>query len=602
MNTATANKTKKELQAENEALAQRLQDAEDALAAIRAGAVDAFIVQDGGESRVFTLETADRPYRVLVENMQQAAVTLQADGTICYCNGRLAELLQIAQENLPGARLSDFVAPGERAAFEDSLQAAAAGTVQRECNFHKSNGKAVPAYLTVHSLPSRGPASLCALITDLTAARFEEERQRASAELARRLTELEKANTEIRAARSAALNLMADVTRANTALRDSEQQLRAVNDNTSELIFMKDTEGRFTYANAATLRLVGRTREQATGAPDKTLFFNPSEHAAIAANDRRVVETGQTVVAEEPFTSADGAQRILFSTKSPLRNERGEVIGIIVVSRDITERKQAEKALQGAHAQLADRAVHLEALVEERTVQLRETIAELESFSYSIAHDMRAPLRAMQGFSKLLQEDYGDKLDDEGRDFLRKLGSSASRMDALIQDVLNYSKISRAEMRLEPIDAKALLTEIVEAYPQLQGHKDVIRIEPGVPVVLANRAALTQVFSNLLANAVKFVKPGGSPFVNVSTENRGGGVIRIWFEDNGIGIRPEDQERIFMMFQRLNPAKEYEGTGIGLTIVRKAVERMGGRVGVESAPGKGSRFWIELKTPSEASP
>jgi signal transduction histidine kinase len=269
---------------------------------------------------------------------------------------------------------------------------------------------------------------------------------------------------------------------------------------------------------------------------------------------------------------------------------------------DFIERRHAEEALRKAQHQLQGHTLELEETVAQRTAELRETNSELEGFSYSIAHDMRAPLRAMQGFANVLQEEYGDKLEGAGKDFLRRIAASASRMDALIQDVLNYSKIVRAEIRLEPIDTGPLLKEIIETYPQLQAHKEVIRIEPGMPVVLANKGALTQVFSNLLDNAVKFVKPRDSVSVHVSAEDLPDGFIRLWFEDKGIGIRQEAQERIFMMFQRLNPEREYPGTGIGLTIVRKAVERMGGKVGVESEPGKGSRFWIQLKKPPSPEP
>src|SRR5262245_24825920 len=180
-----------QVQTDKEALALRLQEAEDALAAIRSGTVDAFVVQDGAEPRVFTLETADRPYRLLVENMQQGAVTLQADGTIAYCNGRLAELLQRPQENFMGARLADFVSPGERATFEALLRGAAEGMVQDECSFQKSNGELLPAYVTLHALPTNGSASLCVLVTDLTSAKFEEQRCRAAAELAEAQAKLE---------------------------------------------------------------------------------------------------------------------------------------------------------------------------------------------------------------------------------------------------------------------------------------------------------------------------------------------------------------------------------------------------------------------------
>jgi signal transduction histidine kinase len=259
---------------------------------------------------------------------------------------------------------------------------------------------------------------------------------------------------------------------------------------------------------------------------------------------------------------------------------------------EIAQRKQVEEALRTAQAQLANRAVQLEGLVTQRTAKLQETIGELEGFSYSITHDLRAPLRAMQSFSHMLEKGYDDKLDDAGRDFLRRIRESANRMDKLIQDVLQYSQVLRLDLPLERVDAGPLLRGILESYPDFQEPQAEVIIEGGLPAVLGNEAALTQCFSNLLNNAVKFVAPGTKPCVRISAERRGV-MARFWITDNGIGIAPRYLAKIFEMFQRLETS--FEGTGIGLTIVRKAVERMGGQVGVESEPGKGSRFWLELK-------
>jgi PAS domain S-box-containing protein len=227
---------------------------------------------------------------------------------------------------------------------------------------------------------------------------------------------------------------------------------------------------------------------------------------------------------------------------------------------------------------------NLQELVAERT-------EELERFSYSIMHDMRAPLRAMQGFGQMLREEYGDKLDDAGADFLRRIAEAAQRMDHLITDALNYSKIMRKEFELEPVDAGALLRGIVESYPQFQPPHAEIEIAKNFPTVMGNSAGLTQCFSNLIENAIKFAKPGQMARLRISAEKRGE-FVRLWFEDNGIGVAREHQRRIFVMFQQLD--KETEGTGIGLALVQKAVERMKGKVGIESKVGEGSRFWVEL--------
>jgi PAS domain S-box-containing protein len=255
------------------------------------------------------------------------------------------------------------------------------------------------------------------------------------------------------------------------------------------------------------------------------------------------------------------------------------------VVADITARKQAEESLATQNASL-------EAEVEARTAKLRETIEELEGFSYSITHDLRAPLRAMQTFSAILDEEAGPQLTATSRDYLRRIMNASQRMDHLIRDVLAYSRVLRTELRLYPMNLPALIEGIVQSYPNLQPDKAEVRIEGEFCTVLGNEAALTQCVSNLLTNAAKFVAPGTFPRIRVWAEPRGDRV-RVWFEDNGIGIDPQYKDRIFSLFQRLN--KEYDGTGLGLSIVRKAIERMGGTVGVESERGLGSRFWLELE-------
>ncbi len=260
----------------------------------------------------------------------------------------------------------------------------------------------------------------------------------------------------------------------------------------------------------------------------------------------------------------------------------------------------------GSHTDIHDQKLaeeKLERIVAERTARLNETVHDLEAFSYSVAHDMRAPLRAMTGFSKIVLSEYAGQMVEQGKDYLQRIADSASRLDLLIQDVLSYSKIITADLPLESVDLQTFIPQIIDSYPNLETGQAEIRIEAPLPRVLANPAALTQVISNLLGNAVKFVAPGVRPRVVIRSEvatlasdKIETPMVRLWIEDNGIGIPKKAQDKIFMMFQRLNPVGAYEGTGIGLTIVRRAVERMGGKVGLESEPGEGSKFWVELKT------
>jgi PAS domain S-box-containing protein len=235
----------------------------------------------------------------------------------------------------------------------------------------------------------------------------------------------------------------------------------------------------------------------------------------------------------------------------------------------------------------------LDALVNERTASLRQAIEQMEEFSYTVSHDLRAPARAMCGYAEALLQDYAQQLDPEGVAMLARIQHNSGRMDRLIADLLTYTRISRRELRFERVAMEKLLHDVVQQYPEMQSLRATIDICPPFPDVMAHEPSLLQVVSNLLGNAVKFVAPGVRPVVRVyseSVQDR----VRLWFVDNGIGIKPEYQSRIFRMFERVHPHTAYDGTGVGLAIVRKALDRMNGRVGVESDGVSGSKFWVEL--------
>jgi signal transduction histidine kinase len=198
----------------------------------------------------------------------------------------------------------------------------------------------------------------------------------------------------------------------------------------------------------------------------------------------------------------------------------------------------------------------------------------------------------MEGFATMMTESCAACPQQEPKAFFRRIATSAARMDGLITDTLNYSRAVRHELPLMPVDPGALLRGMLDSYPEFQRSKARIEVIGGIPVVMGNEAGLTQCFSNVLSNAVKFVKPGQMPHIRVRAERREGWV-RLWIEDDGIGIPKTMLPRVFDMFSRghLN----YEGTGIGLALVRKVMDRMDGKVGVESEEGKGSRFWLDLK-------
>jgi PAS domain S-box-containing protein len=315
-------------------------------------------------------------------------------------------------------------------------------------------------------------------------------------------------------------------------------------------------------------------------------LVHPEDQAKVEALLPELVARGGAFNTEFRVIRPNGDVRWLLSMGKIESGENQRPVRMLGVTVDITERKKAEELLQS-------QAQELEALVRARTERLQEVIMDLESFSYTVAHDLRGPLRAMNGFATALEEDYGSKLDEQGHEYTRRITRSAERMDRLICDVLDYSKITRATFEAEPVPLEPLLQGIIESYPALQNPETAITLEKPLPVVLGTSSLVVQCFSNLIGNAVKFVPAGTPPRVRVWADQVNNGTVKIWVEDNGVGVAPENYERIFGLFQRLD--KNYEGTGIGLAIVARAVERMGGKVGIEPAPERGTRFWVELK-------
>jgi PAS domain S-box-containing protein len=545
--------------------------------------------------------------------------------------------------------------------------------------------------------------------------------------------------------------------RSEDALQESYGLLQTVIEGTGDAIFVKERQGRYKLVNSAAARIFGKPKEDILG-KDDTEFLPLEVAASIQQLDRAVMETGVSRTFEEEIPQADGIHAFL-TTKDPYRDARGNIIGVIGIARDITERKQAEAALRRSAQRLEtlqqiDRAIlqvtspeeiaeaallrlsqaiayqqamvvlfnfetneayvlagqvdsqpagsvfpietlaspsglryreavryiedlgtmlqrpplleqefargtrsvaivalvveneligdlylladrpcafdlerreiaqevanqlaiviqqaqlrqqlqryaeELEQRVAERTAQLEETNQELEAFTYSVSHDLRAPLRTIQGFAQALLEDCGEQLEGFCRSYIDSIIDDAVQMNTLISDLLNYSRLTRTQINLQPTGLDEVVEEALKQLTaQIQEKQTQINITAPLPQVMAHRSILIQIVTNLISNAIKFVEPNTQPQIDIFSEEQyqnNQRWTRLWIVDNGIGIAPEHQERIFRVFERLHGAETYAGTGIGLAIVRKGLERMGGQVGVESQLGQGSRFWIML--------
>jgi light-regulated signal transduction histidine kinase (bacteriophytochrome) len=282
----------------------------------------------------------------------------------------------------------------------------------------------------------------------------------------------------------------------------------------------------------------------------------------------------------------DGHLTDVLYNASLYRSESGDVVGVFAAARDVTERHRAERALQALNSELEQR-------VRERTAALEEANHELESFSYSVSHDLRTPLRAVDGFSRILLTDYADRLDEEGRRLLKVVRDNSERMGELIADILNFSRTGRAELKAQTVDMESLALEAWDEVRELEsGRKFDFRLGP-LPPATGDRNLLRQVLVNLEGNAVKFTR--GRPVAVIEVGGRGEGAENLyWVKDNGVGFDMHYVDRLFGVFQRLHSTEQFEGTGVGLAIVKRIVQRHGGRIWAEGTPGEGAIFQFTL--------
>lgn len=518
-------------------------------------------------------EAASRGLAAIVEWSEDAIVGKNLDGIVTSWNKGAERIFGFKPEEMIGASITKLI-PTERLDEETTIISRirrGERTEHFETMRRRKDGTLIPVSLSVSPVRNAEGVVIGAskIARDITQRKRIEAQQHALYDLVAAVNRAE-ALPEIYDAAIGAMLRCQQTERASILLCDKEGTMRFVSWRGISEAYRQKVEGHSPWANV-------------TDDP-RPVWIEDVAKADLAPELRAA------------FVD-EGIQALAFV---PLRHQRRLIGKFMVYYREphaftAAELRPVETiASQVAFAIERQRgAEELESLVDQRTASLREAVAQMEEFSYSVSHDLRAPTRAMCGYADALLEDEGEKLTEAGRDMLRRILRNSQRMDRLIQDLLTYTRITRREITLEPVALEKLVLEVTQQYPDLRAEKADIVVTSPLPEVMAHEPSLTQVVSNLLTNAVKFIPAGIRPRVEISVERRGERV-RFWFADNGIGISPEVQGRLFRMFERLHPERGYEGTGIGLAIVRKAVERMGGTVGVESDGHTGSRFWVEL--------
>lgn len=362
--------------------------------------------------------------------------------------------------------------------------------------------------------------------------------------------------------------------RAEEALQQERDLLRAVIDNMPDLFYFKDAEGRYVLNNHAHLRSLGVERQESV--LGKTTFdFNPPELAERYYEDEmQIVRTGEALLEREEVAlhKDTGEQRRHLTSKIPLKDSEGKVTGVVGISRDITERKQAEER----QAQLLKEVEHAN--------------QELNDFAYVISHDLKAPLRAIGSLTNWLSTDYADRFDQDGKELIHLLFGRVKRMHDLINGVLQYSRVGRIKEERVSVDLDELVSGVIDMLAPPANIQ--ISVDNNLPTVVCEKTRLQQVFQNLLSNAVKFMdKRNGE--IRIDCE-KADGYWKFRVADNGPGIEEKHFTKIFQIFQTLSPRDEFESTGVGLTVVRKIIEMYGGRIWVESKVGDGSTFYFTL--------
>jgi two-component system CheB/CheR fusion protein len=523
-----------DLRAENEELRRRLEESEETVRAIREGAVDAFVVAEAGGNRIYTLEGADRPYRLFVERMQEGAVTLHSNGVIAYSNLRFASLLGVPQEKLMGARMRDLFPPGEQPEFDALLREGQAGTGQRELHLDRSHGPPVPVHLTVNVLPKDCGAAMGVLITDLTAQKHQEK-----------------------------------LAAAHEALRESEERYRSLVSVITDVPWTADPAGAFVAPQSAWTAYTGQTRDEYAGF-GWLEAFHPDDRGTIRAALERAADLRDLCVSRvRVWNVLKQEYRYCEARGAPLLDPDGSIRAWVGACTDVHERVQAE-------------------------AELREAGRRKDHFLAMLAHELRNPLTPIQSAAHVMRKlEPSDLRLGWASDVIERQVRHLSR---LVDDLLDVSRIAQGkiELKKEAVDLSTAVASAVEANGALiDSKKHQLTVDVASITVLADMTRLTQILSNLLNNAAKYTREGGRLSITARKEGR---EATIKIRDDGPGIPAGFLSDVFELFAQGERSldRAQGGLGIGLTIVKSLVELHEGRIEVASEEGKGTEFTVTL--------
>ena len=507
--------------------------------------------------------TSEAKYRGLLEAAPDAMVVVNQEGEIVLLNVQAEKQFGYRRDELLGQRVTTIIPEGfaERL-LADALRSAAEALEQQigtgiELIGRRKDGGTFPIEIMLSPHESAEGILVTAAIRDITIRREAEKH----------------------------------LIQMTQDLSLKHRLLNSVVEGTSDPIYIRDLEDRFVLANSACAKLFHRSENHMVGARLCDLMPD-STYRVVADSDREIVLTGTTRTVEE-ITEIDGAERILLTTKGPYRDADNKTIGTIGIARDITEiRRLDESRLEVLTHDIRVRKIAEEYLAN-TVAELKRSNDELEQFAYIASHDLQEPLRMVASYTQLLAERYKGRLDADADEFIAFAVDGANRMQQVIMDLLAYSQAGANVAEAHKISSERALQGALSNLQAAITESGAQVTHDALPEITMDDRQLTQIFQNLVGNAIKY-RGTELPCVHVSCMTGGSNEWIFSVRDNGLGIDPQYFEKIFVLFQRLHRREEFEGTGIGLSICKKLLDRIGGRVWVASQPQKGSTFSFSI--------
>jgi PAS domain S-box-containing protein len=375
--------------------------------------------------------------------------------------------------------------------------------------------------------------------------------------------------------------------------KDRDKLYQLITENAGDVIWIMDVEkGKFTYVSPSVLKLRGYTPKEVLNQPVSEVLTPESYQFILDNLGMRIAQFSQgndsmrVMVHEVDQICKDGSIVHTEVVTTLMTDDKGRVNEILGVSRDITERKLAQQEIARLNEELEQR-------ISERTSQLLISNNELEAFTYSVSHDLRAPLRAISGFSSILAKEYTSILDPEAKRLLTIICDNVKKMDRLITDLLAFSRLSRSEINLLRPNMNSIVRAAFDSYSNAEDRKNISFVLHDLPDVPCDPSLMGHVWGNLISNAIKFTSPRIERIIEISGKVDTT-VVNYEIKDNGVGFNPKYKNKLFEVFQRLHKMDEFEGSGVGLAIVKHIINRHGGNVEAEGREGVGSTFTFSL--------